>query len=276
MAQELTLQSKVPLNQNNVQMPVLAFGVYLCPGQECVDSVGAALRAGYRHIDTAAAYGNEEFVGEAIRNSGLARDEIFLCTKLWNTDQGYESTLAAFETSCNKLGTNPDLYILHYPVPGKRLESYRALETLYREGKVKAIGVSNFCLPHLRELLQHCTIKPAVNQLEVSAYYTQTELVEFCQQQGIAVTAYSPLTKGQKLNDPKLVEVANKYGKSTAQILIRYCLQRNMYPIVKSSTEARIIENADVFNWSISDEDMQVLNSFNEDLVTGWDPRVEP
>jgi len=259
-------------------MPLLGFGLYRTEsGRETVDSVECALKAGYRHLDTATIYGNEESVGTALQKTNVKRSEIFLTTKLWNKDQGYESTLKAFSNSLKLLQTDyVDLYLMHYPCTATRLESWRAMEEIYKSGKAKAIGVSNFTIKHLEHLLANCKVKPSVNQFELSPYFVRQELVDYCKEKGIVVQAYSPLTKGQKLKDAKLVKLADKYHVTPAQILLRYVLQRDLVCLVKSASEKRIKENSDVYGFEISADDMKHLDTFNEDLVTGWDSRGEP
>jgi len=270
---QLKIDTKIFLN-NGVEMPLLGLGTFQAPsGKVTKDIVQYALEVGYRLIDTAKIYGNEEDVGIGIRNSGIPRKEIFITTKLWNSDHGYDSAIAACNTSLKKLGLDyVDLYLIHWPVEGLRIESWRALETLYNDGKCRSIGVSNYMIRHLEELLEHCTVIPAVNQVEFSPYLYLEELLEFCQSHNIQLEAYSPLTKGRKLEDPKLMTIAKKYSKSPAQLLIRWVLQKDVVVIPKSSKQERIAENADVFDFTISVEDMIKLDSFNEDLRTSWDP----
>lgn len=255
-------------------MPLFGLGTFQSPrGKIVQDAVQCALKTGYRLIDTAKIYGNEKDVGISIRNSGIPREEIFVTTKLWNSDHGYDSAIAACRTSLKSLGLDfVDLYLIHWPVEGLRLESWRALETLYDEGKCRSIGVSNYMIGHLEELLEFCHVIPAVNQIEFSPYLYLTELLEFCQDQNIQLEAYSPLTKGRKLEDSQLITIADKYSKSTAQILIRWVLQKGVVVIPKSSHKERIVENSEVFDFSISPGDMLQLDSFNENLRTAWDP----
>ena len=277
MMKEIRIDTKVKLN-NGVEMPIFGLGVYQARrGKETQEAVLSALEAGYRLIDTASMYENEEDVGEALRKSGIPREEVFITTKLWNSDHGYDKTLAAFERSRKKLGlSHVDLYLIHWPVEGLRNESWKAFETLLKEGKCRAIGVSNYMIWHLEELLNNSSTIPAGNQVEFSPYLYQEDLLEFCRAHGIQLEAYSPLTKGHKLNDPKLAKIASKYSKSPAQILIRWALQKEVVVIPKSSRKDRILENADVFDFTISPEDMKVLDSFNEDLRTSWDPSTAP
>ncbi|MBD3190638.1 MAG: aldo/keto reductase [Candidatus Heimdallarchaeota archaeon] len=242
-----------------------------------MDAIIHALEGGYRLIDTAAFYGNEEEVGKAIKESRVPREEIVVTTKLWNSDHGYISTINAFNESLDKLGLSyVDLYLIHWPVEDLRLESWKALESLYEKGKCKAIGVSNYQIRHLQELLDNSTVVPTVNQVEFHPFLYQKGLLNFCRSNNIQLEAYSPLTKGRKLNDPKLLKIAEKYSKTSAQILIRWCLQKEVVTIPKSSSLKHITENANVFDFNISQEDMNLLDSFNEDLHTSWDPSTIP
>ena len=275
----MNVKSEKTLN-NGVAIPVLGLGVFRSPaGDVTKNAVSYALEAGYRHIDTAKIYGNEQSVGAAIRESGIPRSEIFVTTKLWNSDHGYDAALRACDESLSKLGFDcVDLYLVHWPVEGLRLETWRAMETLLAEGKVRAIGVSNYMVRHLKELLEHANVGPAVNQIELSPYnylYRQ-DLIDLCRANGIQIEAYSPLTKAQKLNDPKLVRLAQKYGKTAAQVLVRWALQQDIVVLPKSTNLERIRQNGDVFDFAILDADMAYLETFNENLVTGWDPTDAP
>ena len=273
----LTIQSKVKLN-NGVEMPQFGLGVWQIPaGAPTRRAVKAALEAGYRLIDTAKFYGNEADVGAAVRESGVPKDEVFITTKLWNTDHGYEAALEAYEASRKRLGfPTVDLYLIHWPVPGLRRETWRALERILREGKARAIGVSNYMVPHLEELLASAEVVPAVNQIELSPFLYPRDVVEFCERHKVAVEAYSPLTKGHRLRDPRLVGIAQKYRKSVPQVLIRWGLQHGFVEIPKSAKPEHIRENADVFDFEIRAEDMRVLDSLAEGLHMAWDPTDEP
>lgn len=274
---ELHLRSTLRLN-NGVEIPRFGLGVFRAPrGEETRQAVSDALALGYRHIDTARIYGNERDVGTAVRDSGLPRQEIFVTTKLWNDDQGYESTLRACERSLKELGLEyVDLYLVHWPVSGKRLDSWRAMEKLLADGKCRSIGVSNFTERHLEELLRHAKVIPAVNQVELSPFLYQEELIRYCEGKGIAVEAYSPLTKGKRLGDPTLVEVARRHSRTPAQVLIRWCLQHGLIVIPKSTRKERIHENADVFGFELSAEEMRTLDGLDEELRTSWDPTDVP
>lgn len=275
--QEMRIETRVKLN-DGIEMPIFGLGTFQTrSGRETKDAVLYALKAGYRLIDTAAAYGNEEDVGEAVRQSGISREEIFITTKLWNTDHGFDRALSAFDKSRKKLGlTYVDLYLIHWPEGGLRNETWKALEKLLKDGKCRAIGVSNYTIRHLKELLINLPTIPAVNQVEFHPYLYQKELLEFCREHKIQLEAYSPLTKGRKLTDPGLVRIAEKYSKTSAQILIRWVLQKGVAVIPKSSRKERIEENARVFDFEISPEDMKTLDSFNEDYRTSWDPTDVP
>jgi len=276
---ELTIRSTFRLN-NGVEIPRLGLGVYrAAAGAEARNAVLWALEAGYRHVDTAAFYGNEADVGRAIRESGIAREDVFVTTKLWNEDHGYDAALAAFDASLERLGFDyVDLYLIHWPVPDLRLESWRALERLYGEGRARVIGVSNYMVQHLEELLAHCTVVPAVNQIELSpwSWRSRRDVVELCRAQGIALEAYSPLTKGRRLDDPTLRSVAERVGRTPAQVLIRWALQRDLIVIPKSTNRGRIRENADVFDFQLPAAEMERLEALDAGLVTGWDPTSAP
>ncbi|MFS0722528.1 aldo/keto reductase [Paenibacillus sp. 1P07SE] len=267
-----SLQDTVSLN-NGVQMPRLGFGVFkVKAGEEVVDAVKAALAAGYRAIDTAAAYQNEEGVGQAIRESGIPREELFITTKVWNSRQGYDSTLEAFEESRRKLGLDYlDLYLIHWPVKGKYKDTWRALEKLYSDGVVRAIGVSNFQTHHLDDIFEDNTIVPAVNQIEYHPLLTQEKVKGYCEDKGIHITAWSPLMQGN-LDLPLLLQLSAKYGKSPAQIVIRWDLQKGVLTIPKSITPSRIKENADVFDFELSSEDVAAIDALNQNRRYGSDP----
>lgn len=259
---------------NGVKMPWVGLGVFkVNDGEEVVQSVKAAIRNGYVSIDTASFYKNEEGVGQAIKESGVPREELFITTKLWNADQGYESTLKAFETSLNKLGLDYlDLYLIHWPGKEKYKETWRAFEKLYKEGRVRAIGVSNFQVHHLEDLIRSSEIKPMVNQVEFHPHLTQKELLAFCQKEGIQLEAWSPLKQGQLLSDPVLEDIAHKYHKSVAQIILRWDLQHEVVTIPKSIKEHRIIENANIFDFELSSTDMERMDGLNQDSRAGSHP----
>ncbi|MFD0677800.1 MULTISPECIES: aldo/keto reductase [unclassified Paenibacillus] len=263
---------------NGIKMPWFGLGVFKVEeGEELVHAVKSAIKHGYRSIDTAAIYDNEKSVGqgihEAIVETRIAREDLFVTSKVWNADLGYESTLAAYETSLNKLGLDYlDLYLIHWPVEGKYTESWRALETLYKEGRVKAIGVSNFQIHHIEKLMKTAAIKPMVNQVELHPQLTQNELISFCKEHGIQAEAWSPLMQGQLLDHPVLQEIANKYNKSIAQIILRWDLQHGIVTIPKSTKEHRIIENSAVFDFELSKEDIARIDGLNQNHRVGPDP----
>jgi methylglyoxal/glyoxal reductase len=268
-----TINSTVKLN-NDLEMPRMGLGVYLMdPGEETRQAVMTALEEGYRLIDTAAMYGNERDVGRAVKESPVPREEIFVTTKLWNSDHGYDRTLRAFDKSLQLLDMEYiDLYLIHWPVEGLRKETWRAMEKLYNDGKCRAIGVSNYTISHLTELLDCADEPPAVNQVEFSPFLYQKDLLEFCQSKDIRLEAYSPLTRTKKFNNSIIQQMAQKYQKSPAQIMIRWALQHEVIVIPKSSHRERIRENARVFDFSISEEDMETLNGLNQNYHVSWDP----
>ncbi|MBP2243079.1 diketogulonate reductase-like aldo/keto reductase [Cytobacillus eiseniae] len=263
---------------NGVKMPWFGIGVFKVEeGPELVNAVKTAITHGYRSVDTAAIYKNEEGVGkgiqEGLKEAGISREELFVTSKVWNTDLGYESTIAAYETSLKKLGLDYlDLYLIHWPVAGKYKDAWRALETLYKEGRVKAIGVSNFQIHHLEDLLKDAEIKPMVNQVEYHPRLTQKELQAFCQDQGIQLEAWSPLMQGQLLDHEVLQEIANKHTKTVAQVILRWDLQNEVVTIPKSTKEHRIIENANVFDFELTKEEMEIIDGLNENHRVGPDP----
>lgn len=263
----------VTLN-NGVKMPQLGFGVFQIPAAETTAAVTTALEAGYRSIDTAALYGNEEAVGRALAQSGLPRDELFVTTKLWNSDQGYDSALRAFDKSIGLLGLDyVDLYLVHWPVPAldRYADSWRALEKIYADGRVRAIGVSNFQPSHLERLSG--SLVPAVNQIELHPYLRQDEVIGYDTEHGIVTEAWSPLAKGgDLLADPVVTELAQKYGRTPAQVVLRWHLQRDCVVIPKSATPSRIRENLNVFDFSLEDEDVARLSGLDRDFRTGPHP----
>jgi diketogulonate reductase-like aldo/keto reductase len=264
---------------DGMKIPIFGLGVFQAQANgETEKAVSLALKHGYRHVDTAALYRNEHEVGAAIKKSGIPREEIYVTTKLWNSSRGREATVAAFTESLKKLDLEYiDLYLIHSPLGGKIVETWDAIVELKKKGLIKSIGVSNFNVHHLEALRKARPDDiPVVNQIEVSPFLTRDDLVKYCQKAGIAVEAYSPLTKGQKLSDPKLMEIAAKYNKSVAQVLIRWSLQRGFVCIPKSVKEERIRENGDVFDFNISEDDMKAMNGMNENLITGWDPLDAP
>lgn len=271
------LQDTVTLN-NGVKMPGFGLGVFKVEeGPELVEAVKAAIKNGYRSIDTAAIYENEEGVGEGIRQglkeTGLSREELFVTSKVWNSDLGYEETLKAYETSLQKLGLDYlDLYLIHWPVEGKYKDAWRALETLYKKDKVKAIGVSNFQIHHLENLLQNAEVKPVINQVEYHPRLTQKELRAYCEQQNIQLEAWSPLMQGELLDNDVLSAIAAKHNKSTAQVILRWDVQNGVITIPKSTKEHRIIQNADIFDFELTSDEMQEIDALNQNHRVGPDP----
>jgi diketogulonate reductase-like aldo/keto reductase len=258
---------------NGIEMPMLGLGVYDMHGQEAVSAIREALHLGYRLIDTAAMYRNEEEVGQAIRLSEIPRKDIFITTKVNNTDQGRDSALRAFEESLRKLGTEYiDLYLIHWPVRGKRKETWKTLEKIYSEGRVKAIGVANYLLPFLEELQTYAAVTPAVNQVEFGPYLFLQDLLSWCQKAGIQLQAYSPLSRGKMLHDPRLGEIASRYGKTPAQIILRWDIEMGVSAIPKSSQTVRLKENLDIFDFPFSARDLEIMKSFNRDLRVVEDP----
>ena len=266
----LTLESRAKLN-NGIEIPRLGIGVYQSPpGEITLRSVRYALKIGYRHIDTAELYGNESDVGRAVQESGIPREEIFITTKVWNSHQGYDSTLYACKGSLRRLGLSyVDLYLIHWPVQGLGDETWKAMIKLLHEGKARAIGVSNYSIRELNELIAKSDIiVPSVNQVEFHPFLYQGELLRFCRNNKIQLEAYSPLTRAKRLYHPNIIEMAKKYGKTPAQVLIRWSLQHDLVVIPKSIHEARIKENSQVFDFHLEPKDMKLLNSLNENLRT--------
>lgn len=265
----LNLDSTIRLN-NGLEIPRLGLGVYQSPpGKSTRDAVQYALEIGYRLIDTAKIYGNEADVGRGVKESGLNREEIFLTTKVWNSDQGYDSTIKACNKSLERLGTRYiDLYLIHWPVEGVSNETWKAMEYLLKEGKVNAIGVSNFMINHLEEILYESDVVPSINQVEFHPFLYQQDLLRFCNGKNIQVEAYSPLTRAKKLKDPNIMKFAKKYEKTTVQILIRWGLQHGLVVLPKSIHRDRIKQNTQVFDFQIGSGDMAFLDSINEDLQT--------
>ncbi|WP_406103116.1 aldo/keto reductase [Streptomyces sp. NBC_01003] len=277
-AKDRELVSKVPpiILNNGVEMPQLGFGVWQVPDAEAEKAVATALEAGYRSIDTAAIYGNEEGTGKAIAASGIAREKLFVTTKLWNADQGYDATLRAYDASLDKLGLDYlDLYLIHWPLPSKDsyVDTYKALEKIYADGRAKAIGVSNFLPEHLERLLGETSIIPAVNQIELHPHLQQRAAREFHAEQGIATEAWSPLGQGKGLLEvPAIVAIAQKHGRTPAQVVLRWHVQLGNVVIPKSVTPSRIVENIDVFDFELDVEDIAAISALNEDRRLGPDP----
>ncbi|MGK9148132.1 aldo/keto reductase [Plantibacter flavus] len=271
---------------NGVQLPAIGLGVFQTPPEETTAAVEAALRAGYRHIDTAAAYGNEREVGEGIRRSGVPREEVFIETKVWISDYGYDATLHAFEKSAAKLGVDTiDLFILHQALPSRfdlTIDAYKALEQLLADGKVRAIGVSNFMPDHLEQLLAETTVVPAVNQIELHPFFQQKELQAVNDENGILTQAWSPIggithyrdSDKSALEDPTLLEIAEAHGKSAAQVMLRWGIQEGRSVIPKSTKATRIAENFDVFDFELTDEQIAAIDGLDTGVRGGPEPEV--
>jgi diketogulonate reductase-like aldo/keto reductase len=277
MARTWSISSTVEL-RGGVRMPILGLGVWqTAPGDETRAAVVAALQAGYRLIDTARAYRNEEDVGAAIRESGVPREQVFVTTKLWNSDHGYDATLRACDDSLRRLGVEQlDLYLVHWPVERLRHDTWRGMEKLLADGKARAIGVSNYTARHLDELLARAKEPPAVNQVEFSPFLYQRALLERCRKGGIQLEAYGPLVRAHKMDDPVLRKVAAKHGRTPAQVLIRWAIEHELVVIPKSAHPERIRENADVFGFGLDREDRAALDALDEGYRTSWDPSDAP
>lgn len=267
---------------NGVKIPGLGYGTWQTPeGDVAAVALETALQLGYRHIDTAAAYNNEKSVGEAIRKSGVAREELFVTSKLWNTERGYDKTLSAFDKSLSDLSLDYlDLYLIHWPANERQFpdwkeinaETWRAFEKLYKEGRIRSIGVSNYKPHHLEAFMNDAEIMPMVNQIEYHPGWIQRETVEFCQQHNILVEAWSPLGCGRMLENETLREIAKAYNKTVAQICLRWCLQNNVLPLSKSVTPSRIEENSKIFDFEIASSDMERINNLEASGFSGFDP----
>lgn len=270
----LTVVIPSKILENGINMPYLGLGVYKMTEREiAIQAVRKALEFGYRAIDTAALYYNEEEVGEAIRTSGIPREDIFVTTKVWNTDQGYDETLRAFETSLKKLGLDYiDLYLTHWPVEDKYVDTYRAIERLYEEKLIRVTGVSNHHIHHLENIFAKANVLPMVNQVELHPYLTQEQLRAFCKENKIAVTAWSPLGRGGILQDETILKIAKEVEKSTAQVILRWHYQQDIISIPKSVTPSRIEENAQIFDFELSREQMSRLDKLNKNYRFGKNP----
>ncbi|GHA36654.1 oxidoreductase [Streptomyces tauricus] len=270
----MTAVPAITLN-NAVQIPQLGFGTFQIPPEDTRETTLAALKAGYRHIDTAQMYGNEKEVGQAVRDSGLDRADVFVTSKLNNDSQGHDNALRAFDRSLDELGLDHlDLFLIHWPLPAKGLfvETWKALEEIYRSGRAKAIGVSNFQPRHLRRLLENSDVVPAVNQIEVHPYLTQDEVRAFGAEHEIATEAWSPIAQGKVLDDPTINRIAEREGKSPAQVTLRWHIQRGDIVFPKSVTQKRIEENFDLFDFELSEGDIGEISALNRNERTGFDP----
>ncbi|NLB19953.1 MAG: aldo/keto reductase [Clostridium sp.] len=264
--------SKIPMwtLNNGIEIPSVGFGVFrIEDGGDVYDAVLHAIKSGYRLIDTAAIYGNEEGVGRAIKDSGVKREDLFITTKLWNSDQGYDKAFDAFDLSLKKLGLDyVDLYLIHWPGPDNNLfvDSWKALEKLYKDKRTRAIGVCNFHVHHLKHLLANSTIAPVLNQIELHPLMNQKEIRDYCAEQNILVEAWGPLMQGKKdLDAPLFVELGKKYGKTPAQVILKWHQQNEVLAIPKSETPSRIEENIDIFDFAISPDDMERIDAYNKD-----------
>jgi diketogulonate reductase-like aldo/keto reductase len=269
----ITFESTVPLH-GSVNIPLLGFGVYKVePGVETEDAVTAALDAGYRHIDTAALYRNEADVGRAIAASEIDRSELFITTKLWNSHQGYESTLAALDRSLEKLALDyVDLYLIHWPKPEHTQGTWRAMEEIQAADKARAIGVSNFLPEHLDQLAETATVMPSINQIEFHPHLQSPDLVAYCAGRGIVVEAWSPLKHGRIVDDPELAAIAGAHGMTVAQVVLRWMLQRGIVTLPKSITPSRIAENKDLYDFELSDAEMALIDAMDRNDRVGPDP----
>lgn len=266
---------------NGVKIPEIGFGTWHIKDENLLEySLKSALENGYTHFDTATKYCNEEFIGNTLKKLNIPRERLFITSKVWNTDKGYNQTLKAFNKTLEKLKTDYlDLYLIHWPMTSKNweednIETWKALEKLYKEGKVKAIGTSNFLVSHLESLKKYINILPMVNQIEFHPGFMQIETVNYCRNNNIVIEAWSPLGSGKMLDNEKLKQIAKKYKKSVAQICIRWCLQNNVIPLPKSTNKNRIKENIDVYNFLISDDDMNYINSMPFFSWSGLTPNV--
>lgn len=267
------IKGTVDLN-NGVKMPYFGLGVFeTAEGEEVINAVTWALDCGYKHIDTATLYRNEKGVGEAIANHRIPREEVFVTTKVWNSDQGYDKTIQAFERSLNLLGFDYiDLYLIHWPLQGKYIDTWRALEYLYKQKIVKAIGISNFTKKHMEHLIQNSEIVPMVNQMEFHPYLVQQDLIDYCNDHNIQYQAWSPLMRGGILKIDLINSLAEKYNKTPVQIVLRWNLQKGVVTIPKSSRKDRIIDNANIFDFELSDKDVELIDNLDRNLRIGPDP----
>lgn len=273
---DIDIDTAASLN-DGASIPLFGLGTFRSPeGAPTREAVRVAIEAGYRHFDTAALYGNENDVGDAIRASGIPRDEVFVTTKLHKDDHGYDEALHAFDASLERLGFDyVDLYLIHWPGSDRRLESWDALERIHDEGRARAVGVSNYMIGHLQEVLDHGEVVPAVNQFELHPfnYRSRLDVVELCREHDIVVEGYSPLVKGRRLDHPEVGRIAEAHAKTPAQVLIRWALQHCVVTIPKSTNENRIRENATVFDFELSEGEMNDLDGLDEGYTAAWDPR---
>lgn len=259
---------------NDIKIPQIGFGTWRNTDEQvCKNAVKAALETGYRHFDTAQIYENEQFVGDALAGSSVPRNELFITTKIWNENMFWDKIIPSLDESLKKLKTDyVDLLLLHFPVTEFRRPAWRRMEDILASGKSKAIGVSNYTIKHLEELLRECNVKPAVNQVELHVFLQQPELAKYCKENDIAVEAYSPLAHGYDLDNKKLAEIAKKHSKTSAQVMLRWCIQQGFITLPKSATPERIRENFDIFDFELDSDDLEVIKSLERDLRTCWDP----
>lgn len=259
------------LNDGNT-IPIVGFGLWKNKDrEECINSVVEAVKAGYSHFDSAQVYGNEEYLAEGLKAAGLARKDAFITTKI--RVENFLRVNKSFDKSLQNLQTNYiDLLLLHFPVTGLRGNAWRKLEALHKEGKAKSIGVSNYTVRHLEHLLKDCEIKPAVNQVELHVYLQQPELLKYCHEQGIAVEAYSPLAHGRGIDDPTLAEIGKKHNKTSAQVMLRWCIEKGTIPLPKSVTPERIKQNIEIFDFTLDANDIEKIKNLERDMRTCWDP----
>ena len=266
--------NEIKLN-DGTKIPTLGLGTYQLLGKDARASVTYALEAGYRHIDTAKAYNNEEEIGMEISNSSIPRKELFIATKLDNDAHGYSESINALEKSLMRLGMEyVDLYLIHWPSNGKRIETWKAFQDMQEKGLVKSIGVSNFTVDHLQELMDKGNIVPAVNQIEFNPYVYQKDIADFCNKNNITIEAYTPLARAKKFNDQDIKNLSKKYGKTLAQIFLRWSIQHEAVVIPKSKSKERIIENSQIFDFELTEDDMHILNAKHENLRASADPHT--
>ena len=259
---------------NGQAIPQLGLGLWMNKNkQECIRTIEDALKVGYRHFDTAQIYGNEEFLGSALARAEVLRKDLFITTKIWNDNFWWDDLIPSFEESLNKLRLQyVDLLLLHFPVTETRRPAWRKMEELSRDGRAKSIGVSNYTIKHLEELLQECEIKPVMNQVELHVYLQQPELVEYCKKNDIVLEAYSPLAHGSGIDNPTLTAIGNKHGKSAAQVMVRWCIENGFIVLPKTTHKERLQENLDVFDFKLDADDMEQLQKLEKNYRTCWDP----
>lgn len=275
MIKQVTIDQQYTTLSNGIKMPLLGLGVYDMYNEEVEQAVSDALEIGYRLIDTASLYRNEKEVGNAIRKSGVNRSEIFVTTKVGNSDHGFDNTLRAFDESMKKLNIDYiDLYLVHWPIKGRRKETWLALEKLYNEKRVKAIGVANYLIPFLQELETYASIVPVLSQVELTPWLYNQQLVDYCHQRNIQLQSYSPLTRRKKFNDPRLVNLSQKYNKTPAQIILRWNIEHGISTIPKSSSKKRLQENFDALGFSLSKDDVNYMDRFDENFRICDDPMM--